>query len=131
MDFILGCNYWASNAGTEMWNQWSEEAVREDFEILSSHGVEYLRVFPNWRDFQPVDEGFAWRGRHGEYVNANTGEPVTGDGVDMDMIANFRNFCSIAAEYGIELVVSIVTGWMSGKLFVPPVLKGKHRVRFL
>ena len=53
-EFMLGCNYWASNAGTEMWLQWSEQTVDEDFEKLSKYGIKYLRVFPNWRDFQPV-----------------------------------------------------------------------------
>lgn len=126
--FMLGANYWSSKWGTEMWLHYNSDEIREDLKKLSEFGVKNLRIFPNWRDFQPVDEGFAWQGRHGEYVNANTGEPVTGDGVDMDMIANFRDFCSIAEEYGIELVVSIVTGWMSGKLFTPPVIKGKNLI---
>ena len=54
MDFILGCNYWASNAGTEMWTNWDENAVRKDIKTLSEYGVKYLRVFPNWKYFQPA-----------------------------------------------------------------------------
>ena len=30
MQFILGCNYWASNAGTEMWVNWNEEAIEKE-----------------------------------------------------------------------------------------------------
>lgn len=37
-----------------MWRDWSEKAVDEDFRKLSQYGVKYLRVFPNWRDFQPI-----------------------------------------------------------------------------
>ena len=47
MDFMIGCNYWASNAGTEMWRNWDESAVREDLRVLSENGIEYMRVFPN------------------------------------------------------------------------------------
>jgi ABC-type transporter Mla maintaining outer membrane lipid asymmetry ATPase subunit MlaF len=36
MDFILGCNYWASNAGTEMWTNWDENAVRKDIKTLQT-----------------------------------------------------------------------------------------------
>ncbi len=126
--FMLGANYWGSDWGTEMWLHYDSSKIREDLKKLSEYGVKNLRVFPNWRDFQPVDEAYAWQGRHGEYVNANTGEPITDDGVDMQMIEHFRDFCRIAAEFDIELVVSIVTGWMSGKLYIPPVLKGKNLI---
>ncbi len=51
---MVGCNYWASNAGTEMWRNRGEETVDEDFRKLSRYGVKYLRVFPNWRNFQPI-----------------------------------------------------------------------------
>ena len=53
-EFMVGCNYWVSNAGTEMWRDWSEKAVDEDFRKLSRYGVKYLRVFLNWRGFQPI-----------------------------------------------------------------------------
>ena len=51
---MIGCNYWASNAGTEMWTNWDENAVRKDIKPLSEYGVKYLRVFPNWKYFQPA-----------------------------------------------------------------------------
>ena len=58
---------------------------------LKEYGVKYLRVFPNWRDFQPVMQKYAWRGTHGEYANANTGEPVYGDGVDAELYETYGN----------------------------------------
>lgn len=51
---MIGCNYWASHAGIEMWKNCSAETIRGDLKALSQCGVEYLRVFPLWRDFQPV-----------------------------------------------------------------------------
>ena len=77
MEFILGCNYWASNAGADMWRDFDKEAIDKDLDALSSHGVTHMRVFPNWRDFQPVDRAYAWRGQHGEYVKDNSPYQVT------------------------------------------------------
>ena len=126
--YMLGTNYWGRRWGTEMWLHYDGKEVREELRQLHEYGVRCLRVFPNWRDFQLVERAYAWQGTHGEYLNARTGEPVYDDGVDADRIADFRDFCRAAEEIGIELVVSIVTGWMSGRLFVPPVLNGKNLI---
>ena len=128
MKYILGANYWGRKWGTEMWRHYDGTEIREELKQLRGYGVRCLRVFPNWRDFQPVDCAYGYCGTEKEYVNANTGEPVTGDGVDMNMIESFRDFCHAAKENGLTLVVSIVTGWMSGKLFCPPVLNGKNLI---
>ena len=47
MEFILGCNYWASDSGTDMWRTFNENVVNDDLRILSGHGVKHIRVFPN------------------------------------------------------------------------------------
>ena len=31
MGFLLGCNYWASNAGIEMWKKCEKSEIFEDF----------------------------------------------------------------------------------------------------
>ena len=38
--FLLGCNYWASHAGTRMWADWRPEVVERDFRLLSEAGLE-------------------------------------------------------------------------------------------
>lgn len=38
MEFILGCNYWASNAGADMWRDFDVDAIRADLDALSRHG---------------------------------------------------------------------------------------------
>lgn len=125
---MLGVNYWGRDYGTEMWRHYDGKAIREELKKLAEYGVRCMRVFPNWRDFQPIDANYCYQGDRGEYVNANTGKPVYDDGVDMDRIADFRDFCHAAEQNGMTLVVSVVTGWMSGRLFVPPVLKGKNLI---
>ena len=127
-EYILGANYWSQKWGTEMWRHYDKSEIRDDLKKLREYGVRYLRVFPNWRDFQPVAHAYAWRGTHGEYIHAETGEPVYGDGVDEGRIEDFRDFCRAAKENGIKLVASIVTGWMSGMLFAPPALAGKNLI---
>ena len=128
MKYMLGANYWGLDHGTEMWLHYDGKKIREEFKTLSEYGIKILRVFPNWRDFQPVDKSYSWAGFGGEYVHSRTREPVTGDGVDMDRIAEFHDLCKAAEEYDIKLIVSIVTGWMSGMLYVPPVINGKNLI---
>ncbi|CAK4828124.1 unnamed protein product [Aphanomyces euteiches] len=46
-------------------------------------------------------------------------------GMSKVMMERFRSFTEIADRYGIKLIVGLITGWMSGRLFVPPALRGK------
>ncbi len=32
--FMLGCNYWDSVSGTDMWKNWNEDVVRADLAAL-------------------------------------------------------------------------------------------------
>ena len=130
IDFMLGCNYWDSASGTEMWKKWQPEVVNDDLEALEKCGVKYLRVFPLWRDFQPIKKLYNWRGSFGEYTVGEDDEYLdeNPDGIDMTMIERFRSFADMAAEHGMKLIVSIVTGWMSGRLFVPPAIEGRNLI---
>jgi len=128
-NFVVGCNYWASHAGTAMWRDWNEEIVREDFKKMAAIGLQLIRVFPLWPDFQPLQ---LLRGDHGCEKELRLGEqPLSHDdagraGVDPVMIERFRIMADIAAAAGLKLSVGLVTGWMSGRLFVPPAFEGKN-----
>lgn len=124
--FILGCNYWASNAGTEMWRNWDVNAVKEDLDILTKHGVEYMRVFPNWRDFQPIIPLMEGQGKIMEYRLEGDILPQNPYYLDEKMMDRFSQFCDICEEYNIKLIVGLLTGWMSGRLFIPSGLFGKN-----
>ena len=119
MDFMIGCNYWASNAGTKMWVNWDEKVIRDDLNILSQNGVEYMRVFPNWRDFQPVIKMYGGGGDFKEYRLKKDSAASNPYFLDDEMLNRFDKFCDICREYGIKLIVSLLTGWMSGRLFIP------------
>lgn len=129
MEFALGCNYWDSAHGTEMWRDYDEGVVERDISVLAGLGVRYMRVFPNWRDFQPVRRLYRWRMKPDECVTTDGEKPLPDvTGVSPVMISRFRHFAGVCDKYGIKLTVSIVTGWMSGRMFLPEVIDGRDPV---
>ena len=127
MSFILGCNYWASNAGIEMWREFEPEAIKGDIDRLSANGIKYLRVFPLWRDFQPVTPVIGPQGRINEYYQ-NGKEPENKYYLDEAMLSRFDKFLDICDSFGVKLLVGLLTGWMSGGLFVPTALNEKNLI---
>lgn len=127
-DFILGCNYWASNAGTEMWRNFDPNAIEEDLRILSNNGISFLRVFPNWRDFQPVIPLMFAGGGIIEYRLEGDIIPQNLYYLDEVMMSRFSEFCDLCDKYNIKIIVGLLTGWMSGRLFIPSALFGKNLI---
>ncbi len=126
MEFMIGCNYWASNAGTDMWTQFDENVIEDDFKILSENGIKYLRVFPNWADFQPVVPFYTVCGLLKEYGFGGGHNQTNPYYLNENMLDRFESFCELAQKYGFQLIVGLLTGWMSGRLFIPPALYGKN-----
>lgn len=128
MKYMIGVNYWGSKHGIDMWKYWDEDSVRKDLHELKKYGVKWMRVFPNWRDFQPVHTLYGHANKLVEYRFADD-KPIDNEyGLDMEQIAHFRTFCDIAGECGMRFCVGIVTGWMSGRMFAPPVVEGKNHI---
>lgn len=126
--FALGCNYWASHAGTNMWKDWRPEVVEADLKQISEAGMQMIRVFPIWSDFQPIYQFYSAGGslkeirfKDGPLAGSGPGK----DGMSLEMMAHFKQFADLAQKYNIKLVVGLVTGWMSGELFVPQALEGR------
>lgn len=125
--FVVGCNYWASHAGTAMWRDWRPEVVDRDFSLLAAAGLQVLRVFPLWPDFQPLTLLRGGHGRPREYRFGEAPLPDTEagrDGMSDAALARFAEFADLAEKHGLKLIVGLITGWMSGRLFVPPALEG-------
>lgn len=120
--FFVGCNYWASHAGVYMWRDWRPDQVEKDLDLLAAYGMTVVRVFPLWPDFQPITADFAGRQAFRGYSQA--GGPLKNyAAVDDEMIGRFRFLCDAAEKRGIRLVVGLITGWMSGRSFVPSALE--------
>ena len=130
MQFQIGCNYWASHAGIYMWRCWDKQVVENDFRILSQSGVQVLRVFPLWSDFQPLTylqgNGYC-EIRQGETpIDRSTPEGLAG--VDPVMIGRFEEFVLLAKKYSLQLIVPLITGWMSGRMFFPRAFEGRNPI---
>ena len=125
--FLLGVNYWASHAGLYTWRLYDKKVVEEDLRLLSSYGVNTIRIFPLWPDFQPLTEI--------RFCNAKAGEATafkmrTDDkplvyqkfpesGLDEKQVENLKHLLTTAQENGLKVVISLITGWMSGRKLVP------------
>lgn len=127
--FYAGCNYWASDSGIYMWRKWNEKVVENDFKLLSELGIKMVRVFPLWPDFQPIKEIFGWcQISAGFSVDGDTLLNTTDDGMDPVMMDRFEALLNLAQKYDIMILPALLTGWMSGRLFVPPALEGKNLI---
>ena len=121
-EFRIGCNYWASHAGMKMWSRWDAAQVEKDLDALADNGISVLRIFPLWPDFQPLTARYEWAGTFREWAQ-NDGPLNNPACVDDEMMRRFRDFCRMAERRNMKLVVGLLTGWMSGRLFAPPALE--------
>ena len=131
-EFSVGVNYWASHAGTRMWSKFSAEEVDADFATLHNAGVNTVRIFPLWSDFQPIME-IAECGNWFRELGFLDGSPLPATGIksyglDPVMMERFRIVADLATKHELKLVVGLLTGWMSGGMFVPPALAGKNLI---
>ncbi|MBN1257297.1 MAG: beta-mannanase [Planctomycetes bacterium] len=125
-EFIIGCNYWASHAGAHMWSDWQPKVVEKDLQQLAKNQIKVLRVFPTWSVFQPLRVLYTHSLTPFEYSHGE--EPLPKDeagqaGVSVEAMEHFKILADLAEKYDIKLVVGLVTGWMSSRLFVPPALE--------
>ena len=122
MKHMVGCNYWASHAGPEMWANWDEAIIREDLKKLSENGLDTLRIFPNWRDFQPLTPHRGQKGANLGYIEKKQNPWY----LDEEMLARFGTFLDLCEENHLQCIVGLLTGWMSGRLFAPTALLDKN-----
>lgn len=130
-EFALGCNYWASNSGVRMWEEWSPDVIARDLDHLKKLKMDWLRVFPLWSVFQPIT-------RHKTFANTTAeirlegkllpSEGVGRMGLSEAALDKFEVFADLAHKRGFKLMVSLVTGWMSGGMFAPPALDGLNLI---
>ena len=99
--FTLGVNYWPRRKAMYWWSDFDAGEVREEFGIIKEIGLQVVRLFLLWDDFQP--------------------DP---DSVNKDALANLIKVADIAAENGLGLDVTFFTGHMSGPNWSPRWLLG-------
>ncbi|MEW6242175.1 MAG: cellulase family glycosylhydrolase [Chloroflexota bacterium] len=102
--FTLGVNYWPRCKAMYWWSHFDAGEVRDEFALIVSLGLQVVRLFLLWDDFQP-----------------------TPDAVDKTCLQNFGKVCNIAAEHNLKLDVTFFTGHMSGPNWAPRWLLGGPR----
>ena len=87
MRFSLGVNYWPRRSAMAMWRRFDAGEIREDFTRIAGLGLDTVRFFLRWDDFQP-----------------------RADEIDPTMLARLEAVADIAAETGLSTMPTLYTG---------------------
>ena len=126
--FFTGINYWDSQHATKMWQAFDEDVIEQDMQVMRAAGIDTLRVFPLWSDFQPLTGGYSAKGVYEFQMDGKT-LPATEAGqagVSEEMCRRFERFCALAEKYELKLIVGLITGQMSFGGYYPPVFQGSR-----
>ncbi len=99
--FTLGVNYWPRRKAMYWWNNFDPGEVREEFSVIRELGLQVVRLFLLWDDFQP--------------------DP---NSVSKEALEHLVTVADIAAENKLGLNVTFFTGHMSGPNWSPRWLLG-------
>lgn len=94
--FVLGVNYWPRKKAMYWWSDFDEGEVREEFAVIRDIGLNVVRLFLLWDDWQP-----------------------TPDTVSTECLKNLTKVADIAAANGLQLDITFFTGHMSGPNWSP------------
>lgn len=94
--FTLGVNYWPRRKAMYWWSDFDPGEVRHEFDVIRELGMNLVRIFLLWEDFQPAP-----------------------DAVDADGLDHLEAVCDIAADRGLQLDLTFFTGHMSGPSWAP------------
>ena len=96
MRFSLGVNYWPRRSAMWMWSRFDAGEIAEDFARIAALGLDAVRFFLRWDDFQP---------------RAGTLDPV--------MFERLALVANLAGEAGLRCMPTLFCGHMSGVNWLP------------
>ncbi len=99
----VGANYWPGSCGVEMWQQWPEKEMRDDLMRMSELGLNTVRFFLRWQDFE------AELGHYDELM--------------FERLEQFLGWCR---AFNLYAHPSVFVGWMSGGAFRPEWFAGRN-----
>lgn len=94
--FQVGVNYWPAGKGPSLFARFDVDEVHADMNAIAEHGVDFVRVFLSWADFQPDPEG-----------------------VNCCALGRLAKLCDAAAAEGVKVVATLFTGYMMNNNWVP------------
>ncbi len=92
----VGINYWPASCGVDMWQAWPAQEIQHDLDLVKSLGLNCVRFFLRWPDFEPT------LGHHDERM--------------FDRLRQLLHWC---AERDLLAHPALITGFMSGGHFWP------------
>ena len=94
--FRVGVNYWPARTAMGWWADFDHAEVVADFTRIAASGLDSVRLFLTWEDFQPAP-----------------------DEVDTEMLDRLVTVADLAGRAGLAVVPTLFTGHMSGVNWVP------------
>jgi endo-1,4-beta-mannosidase len=94
--FTLGVNYWPRRKAMGWWSDFDAAEVREEFNLISELGLDMVRLFLLWDDWQP-----------------------TPDTVNLTALDHLQTVADIATDNDLTLNITFFTGHMSGPNWAP------------
>jgi endo-1,4-beta-mannosidase len=94
--FLLGVNYWPRTRAMSMWSRFDAGEIDEDFARIAALGLDVVRFFLLWEDFQPAPD---------------TISPVA--------LERFERVLDCAAAHGLRAMPTLFCGHMSGVNWLP------------
>ncbi len=94
--FRLGVNYWPARTAMSWWSQFDPSEVANDFARIAACGLDSVRVFLTWEDFQPAPND-----------------------VDRTMLDRLVTVADLAGGSGLALIPTLFTGHMSSVNWIP------------
>ncbi len=94
--FLLGVNYWPRTRAMSMWSRFDAGEIDEDFARIAALGLDVVRFFLLWDDFQPAPD---------------TISPVA--------LERFERVLDCANAHGLRAMPTLFCGHMSGVNWLP------------
>ena len=94
--FRLGVNYWPAETAMDWLAEYDAATTRRDFARARRAGFDSLRLFVRWADIQPAE-----------------------DTVDTTVLGRLVDAADAAHEAGLEIIVTLFVGHMSGVNWIP------------
>ncbi len=101
----FGFNYTPGTSWYYIWNDWDEAEIVADLAATARLGADHIRLQLLWPDFQP-NPGFVSKGH----------------------LKRLARLMDIAADHGLDVQVSLLTGFLSGWMFMPNFVADRRQV---